>query len=70
MADIRTFLLEERIPEGWQPRILNRLGLTILKFNQTVFKVELGIKEELPSERKKLKGGLAKAGDGVGYSSI
>ncbi|KAJ3478834.1 heme-thiolate peroxidase [Meripilus lineatus] len=68
--DIRPFLLEERIPTGWQPRILNRFGLTVLKFNQTVFKVELGIKEELSSEKKKLKRALANQGSGIGYNSI
>ena len=41
-----------------------------MKFNQTVFKVELGIKEELPSEKKKLRRGLVAEGDGLGYSSI
>ncbi|KAL4251055.1 chloroperoxidase family protein [Abortiporus biennis] len=47
--DLRPFLLEERIPDGWQSRITHPMGLTIAEFNSTVFKVELGIKEELPA---------------------
>ncbi|KAI0787008.1 Cloroperoxidase [Abortiporus biennis] len=47
--DLRPFLLEERIPDGWQSRITHSMGLTIAEFNSTVLKVELGIKEELPA---------------------
>ncbi|KAH9927949.1 Cloroperoxidase [Epithele typhae] len=45
--DIRTILTEERIPDGWEPRIRHRMGLTILEFNNTVLPVELGVKEEV-----------------------
>ncbi|KAJ7119715.1 Chloroperoxidase [Mycena epipterygia] len=46
IADIEPFLKEERIPEGWESRIRSRMGLTFLKFNFTVLKVENAIKEE------------------------
>ncbi|KAI0701842.1 chloroperoxidase-like protein [Cytidiella melzeri] len=46
--DLRPFLIEERLPDGWQPRILHPMGLTLAEFNSTVFRVEFGIKEELP----------------------
>ena len=36
-------LKEERLPEGWEPRILDRYGLTMATFNRTVKKVENGI---------------------------
>ncbi|CAL1710015.1 unnamed protein product [Somion occarium] len=49
IKDLRPFLLEERIPDGWQSRITKPMGLTIAEFNSTVLRVELGIKEELPS---------------------
>jgi hypothetical protein len=49
VKDLRPFLLEERIPDGWQPRVLHPMGLTMTEFNQTAMKVELGIKEELPA---------------------
>ncbi|KAH8988121.1 Cloroperoxidase [Lactarius hatsudake] len=39
--DIYTFLTEERLPEGWESRIRDQMGLTILAFNRTVFRVEL-----------------------------
>ncbi|KAH9016836.1 Cloroperoxidase [Lactarius hengduanensis] len=45
--DIYTFLTEERLPEGWESRIRDQMGLTILAFNRTVFRVELGIDEEV-----------------------
>ncbi|KAH9053168.1 Cloroperoxidase [Lactarius vividus] len=47
LDDIYTFLTEERLPEGWESRIRDQMGLTILAFNRTVFRVELGIDEEL-----------------------
>ena len=44
--DLRPFLTEERLPEGWESRIRHRMGLTIFEFNTTVLPVELGISEE------------------------
>ena len=44
MRDIYTFLTEERLPECWESRIRD---LTFFKFNRTVFRVELGIEEEV-----------------------
>jgi hypothetical protein len=38
--DLKTILTEERIPEGWQSRILSRKGLTMMAFNTTVIPVE------------------------------
>ncbi|KAJ7292000.1 Chloroperoxidase [Mycena rebaudengoi] len=46
IADLKPFLIEERIPEGWEPRIRSRMGLTFLTFNSTVLKVENAIKEK------------------------
>lgn len=43
--DLRVFLLEERLPQGWEPRIRYPYGLTILKFNQTIIPLEWGIRE-------------------------
>lgn len=53
--DLRPFLLEERIPDNWQPRITARMGLTIAAFNGVVSKVELGIKEMKVSRTAKTK---------------
>ncbi|KAF8257303.1 hypothetical protein EI94DRAFT_1759418 [Lactarius quietus] len=47
LDDIYTFLTEERFPEGWESRIRDQMGLTLLTFNRTVFRVELGIDEEV-----------------------
>jgi len=45
--DIYTLLTEERIPDGWESRVRDQMGLTFCSFNFTVFGVELGIKEEV-----------------------
>ena len=47
LSDINTFLAEERLPEGWESRVRDQMGLTFFSFNRTVFGVELGIKEEV-----------------------
>jgi hypothetical protein len=47
MRDIYTFLTEERLPDGWESRTQDQMGLTMFAFNRTVFRVELGIKEEV-----------------------
>jgi hypothetical protein len=46
LKDLEPLLTEERIPEGWEPRILEPYGLTITTFNRTVLKVEFGINEK------------------------
>ncbi|KAJ7743557.1 Chloroperoxidase [Mycena metata] len=48
VADLGPFLREERIPQGWEPRIVSRYGLSLLEFNRNIFKVERAIKEEIP----------------------
>ncbi|KAJ7189749.1 Chloroperoxidase [Mycena pura] len=45
IADLESILRHERIPEGWEPRVIARNGLTFASFNGTVLKVERGIKE-------------------------
>ena len=46
MDDLEVILLEERLPDGWESRILAPMGLTILTFNLTVLRVERGTDEE------------------------
>ena len=43
-------MIEERIPEGWEPRIRQRYGMTIAGFNKTVLQLEFKTR----SEQKKL----------------
>ncbi|KAI0268504.1 Cloroperoxidase [Russula aff. rugulosa BPL654] len=47
LSDIYTFLTEERIPNGWESRVRDQMGLTFFSLNRTVIGVELGIKEEV-----------------------
>ncbi|KAI0791556.1 Chloroperoxidase [Irpex lacteus] len=50
--DLVPLLTEERLPDGWQPRIRHPFGLTLTEFNATVLRVEFGIEDELPWNRK------------------
>jgi hypothetical protein len=43
VADLTPMLREERFPEEWEPRVLDRYGLTMAKFNGTVIPVERGV---------------------------
>jgi len=38
---LRPYLLEERLPDGWEPTMNDAMGLTMMKFNQTVLPVEM-----------------------------
>jgi hypothetical protein len=46
IEDLTLLLTEERIPDNWEPRVLDRYGLTIAKFNGTILPVELGVNEK------------------------
>ena len=41
--DLKPMLKEERFADGWEPRVLNRFGLTGMQFNGTVLPVERGV---------------------------
>ena len=41
--DLTPMLKEERFPKNWEPRVLDRFGLTMAKFNATVLPVERGV---------------------------
>lgn len=41
--DLTPMLKEERFSEHWEPRVLDRYGLTMAKFNGTVLPVELAV---------------------------
>jgi len=47
LNDIYTFLTEERLPDGWESRVRDQMGLTIGTLNRTSFRVELGIEDEV-----------------------
>jgi hypothetical protein len=44
--DLTPMLTEERFSKDWEPRILDRYGLTMVKFNGTVLPVERGVDEK------------------------
>jgi hypothetical protein len=43
LEDIKPFLLEERLPEGWSTKYRARMGLTMAKFNSTSLRILLGV---------------------------
>ncbi len=43
ISDLTPMLTEERFAEHWEPRVLSRYGLTMMKFNGTVIPVERGV---------------------------
>jgi hypothetical protein len=43
VSDLTPMLKEERFSDKWEPRILDRFGLTMAKFNGTVMPVEKGV---------------------------
>ncbi|KAH9927979.1 Cloroperoxidase [Epithele typhae] len=45
--DLRAFLLEERLPQGWEPRVRHRMGFSMIEMNFTIARVELGVVEEV-----------------------
>ncbi|KAG2159330.1 Chloroperoxidase [Suillus bovinus] len=44
--DLRSVVLHERIPDGWESRIRQPYGLTFTHFNKTVLAVEFGVREK------------------------
>ncbi|KAG1769790.1 Chloroperoxidase [Suillus occidentalis] len=44
--DLRSIVLHERIPDGWESRVREPYGLTMLHFNKTVLAVEFGVREK------------------------
>lgn len=46
VEDLIPMLTEERFSENWEPRILDKYGLTMAKFNGWVLPVEHGVDEK------------------------
>ena len=68
VQDLRPFLMEERLPENWEPRVRHQMGLTMLEFNNVVMKIELGIREEVDGSieaagRARYEGGGMETGE-------
>jgi len=47
VKDLAPWLLEERIPDGWEPCVRDNMGLTLTKLNVTTAQIELGVEEEV-----------------------
>ncbi|EIM87381.1 Cloroperoxidase [Stereum hirsutum FP-91666 SS1] len=47
VSDLSTFLTEEKLPDGWESRIRNPMGLTMGEFQLTVLGIEGGVEGEV-----------------------
>lgn len=56
-ADLKTWFLEERMPDNWEPRLRTRYGFTIAQLNQRSFQIEYGIARAGNLEAKVAKDG-------------
>jgi hypothetical protein len=52
VEDLKALLIDERLLDGWQSRVLTRMGLTFATFNATVLKVEHGTNEDKYKEQQ------------------
>lgn len=46
VEDLRSFLLHEQLPEGWESRVRQSHGLTLVNFNKLALKIESGVREK------------------------
>ena len=46
VRDLKSVLIDEKLPEGWESRVRSRWGLTFAKFNLTVLPLEFSISEK------------------------
>jgi hypothetical protein len=44
--DLHSFLLDERLPEGWESRVRQSRGLTLVNFNKLALTIECGVREK------------------------
>jgi len=67
--DLKSFLTEERLPEGWESRIRSRMGLTIAAFNITILKLERSIDEKKYKARIAAEAAAASATSAEGVTT-
>lgn len=62
VSDLESFLIEERLPDGWESRIRKHYGMTFATFNATILKIEFGVNEKKYREKlTNTEGNLATA---------
>jgi hypothetical protein len=44
--DLHSFLLHEQLPEGWESRVRQSCGLTLVNFNKLALTIECGVREK------------------------
>jgi len=51
VSDLESFLIDERLPDGWESRIRKPYGMTFATFNTTILKTEFGVSEKKYREK-------------------
>ena len=46
VGDIESFLIDERLPEGWESRVTAQMGLTMFRLNLTSLPLEFSTNEK------------------------
>jgi hypothetical protein len=69
VSDLEALLIDERLLEGWEPKVRSRMGLTVGAFNATVFNVEWGIPKD-PETLAKLSSDAEAAQAGTVQESV
>ncbi|KAG1754339.1 Chloroperoxidase [Suillus lakei] len=44
--DLHSFLIHEQLPEGWESRVRQSRGLTLVNFNKLALAIEFGVREK------------------------
>ena len=55
VCDLKSFLVEEKLPEKWESRVRSRWGMTFAKFNLTVLPLEFSVSEKKYGAKQALK---------------
>jgi hypothetical protein len=57
--DLKTVLIEERLPDAWQSRVVTPMGITFITMNSTSLKLERSIDENKYKEQQAAAGNAA-----------
>lgn len=52
VKDLEPMLTDERFSDDWEPRVMDRYGLTMAKFNGTVLPVEYHVDAKMYAQKK------------------
>ena len=51
VLDLKSILIDEKLPEEWESRVRSRVGLTSAKLNSSVLPMEYNTRKQLASQQ-------------------